>query len=376
MKLFQAYLQNDQWSQPLPQNSESQLVLTFGDRNIISQTNIQEQLKQSFPNAEVVGCTTSGEIYNTEVYVDSISLMALTFDKTTVSVVDANIKDFDDSIELGQHLVKELPAADLKHVFILSDGQLVNGTDLVAGVSSQLPEGILATGGLAGDGVDFKQTKVWRNQNISEGKVVLVGFYGDALRVGHGHLGGWKVFGANRVITKSDANVLYEIDGQPALELYKSFLGRYADELPASALLFPLALTISDEDESVVRTILSVNEEDNSMTFAGNMPEGANCQLMRANYENLVEGAHGAAEIALDNMVNMDVQAAILISCVGRRLVLDQRTEEELEVVSEVLGNCAMTGFYSYGEISPLVSLGKCGLHNQTMTITLFAEAD
>lgn len=376
MKSFQAYLQQDRWSEPLPDNSESQLVLAFGDRNMIAQATIQEQLKRSFPKAEIVGCTTSGEIHNTEVYTESVSLMALTFEKTTVSVVDANIKDFTSSVALGKHLVKALPTENLKHVFILSDGQLVNGTDLVAGIADQLPDGILATGGLAGDGVDFQQTKVWRNGEISEGLVLLVGFYGDALKVGHGHLGGWKAFGANRVITTSNANVLYEIDGRPALELYKSFLGKYADELPASALLFPLALTTSDEEESVVRTILSVNEEDNSMTFAGNMPEGANCQLMRANYENLVDGAHSAAEMALTKMTDMKAQAAILISCVGRRLVLDQRTEEELEVVSDVLGHCPMTGFYSYGEISPLITLGKCGLHNQTMTITLFAESD
>ena len=374
MKLFQSAFKDGAWLEALPESNQAQLVLAFGDRTLIGQEGIRQQLESAFPSAEIIGCTTSGEIHNVELYTDSISLTAIEFENTPIQVVDQNVQDFENSAALAKSLMADLPTQDLKHVFILSDGQLVNGSDLINGISELLPEDVMATGGLAGDGFDFNQTMVWRNQDACEGKVILVGFYGSAIEVGHGHLGGWKTFGPDRRITKSEANVLYEIDGQPALQLYKSFLGKYAAELPASALLFPLALTLPGEKEAVVRTILSVDQENQSMTFAGNMPEGAICQLMRANYENLVDGAHGAANLALTKFENMAPDLAILISCVGRRLVLDQRTEEELEVVADVLGHCPMAGFYSYGEISPLVKLGRCGLHNQTMTITLLSE--
>lgn len=375
MQLFQSVNLGGQWSSPLPEKSQAQWILAFGDRQLITNEKLQSELQLAFPNAEIVGCTTSGEIQGMELKDDSISLTALTFDEAKVRVVDASIRDFANAVELGKQLVEELPKDDLKHIFVLSDGQLVNGTELVEGISLALPDDVKATGGLAGDGDRFTQTQVWHNQRIESGLVVLVGLYGKKLHIGHGHLGGWKAFGPERIITKSDKNVLYEFDGKPALELYKLLLGDYANDLPASALLFPIAMTQSDKQGTLVRTVLSIGEDQNSMTFAGNMPEGAVCQLMRANYENLIDGANGAASLAMENIDNIPAQLAILISCIGRRLVLDQRVEEELEMVAEVLSpECVMTGFYSYGEISPLVNLGPCSLHNQTMTVTLLSE--
>jgi hypothetical protein len=375
MQLFQSVNVDGEWSLPLPEKSQAQWILAFGERQLIANKKLQSELQSAFPCAEIVGCTTSGEIQGMELKDDSISLTALTFDESKVKVVNAAISDFANAVELGKQLVGELPKDELVHIFVLSDGQLVNGTELVEGLSLGIPDGVKATGGLAGDGDRFTQTQVWHNQRIESGLVVLVGLYGKKLQVGHGHLGGWKAFGPERIITKSNKNVLYEFDDKPALELYKLLLGDYANDLPASALLFPIAMTQSDEQGTLVRTVLSIDEEQNSMTFAGNMPEGAVCQLMRANYENLLDGANGAASLAMESINNMPSQLAILISCIGRRLVLDQRVEEELEMVAEVLSpECAMTGFYSYGEISPLVSLGPCSLHNQTMTITLISE--
>jgi hypothetical protein len=375
MQLFQSVNVDGEWSLPLPEKSQAQWILAFGERQLIANKKLQSELQSACPCAEIVGCTTSGEIQGMELKDDSISLTALTFDESKVKVVNAAISDFANAVELGKQLVGELPKDELVHIFVLSDGQLVNGTELVEGLSLGIPDGVKATGGLAGDGDRFTQTQVWHNQRIESGLVVLVGLYGKKLQVGHGHLGGWKAFGPERIITKSNKNVLYEFDDKPALELYKLLLGDYANDLPASALLFPIAMTQSDEQGTLVRTVLSIDEEQNSMTFAGNMPEGAVCQLMRANYENLLDGANGAASLAMESINNMPSQLAILISCIGRRLVLDQRVEEELEMVAEVLSpECAMTGFYSYGEISPLVSLGPCSLHNQTMTITLISE--
>ncbi len=374
MKSFQSIFSNGQWSAPLQEELKANLVLAFGDRSLIQQQ-IQSDIAKAFPKADIVGCTTSGEIMGASLHDDSICLTAVQFDNTDIEVKSDSIKNHGDAKSLGHSLASQLSTDDLKYVLVISDGQLVNGTHLIEGITEALPAHVAVTGGLAGDGARFEETVVWHNQECSPGLVVLVGLYGENIQIGHGHLGGWREFGPLRKITKSSENVLYEFDGKPALELYKELLGEHADGLPASALLFPIAIQLQGSDQTVVRTILNIDEDNQSMTFAGNMPEGATCQLMRANYENLVDGAQGAAEMALTHHQQMQPDLAILISCVGRRLVLDQRIEEELEIVEEQLPEqCAITGFYSYGEISPLVELGPCSLHNQTMTITLFSE--
>ena len=111
------------------------------------------------------------------------------------------------------------------------------------------------------------------------------------------------------------------------------------------------------------------------MTFAGNMPEGAYARLMKANFERLIDAAAGAAETCLDAFDKTPPQLALLVSCVGRRIVLGQRIEEEIESVRDGFGkDTALAGFYSYGEISPLGLAAGCELYNQTMTITAFRE--
>lgn len=374
MKIFQSELLQNTWTKPLPETHSAQWLLALGNRDAFRSPDNFFLLRQAFPNAQIVGCSTSGEIQGTKLYDESLCLTAIEFENSSVHCNSANIQDFDSTKELAKTLIAPLPIEGLRHIFLLSDGQLINGSELVNGLMEYLPPHVLVTGGLAGDGIHFKETKVWHNQNVASGLVVVTAFYGNELKIGHGHLGGWKTFGPERVITKSDANVLFEIDDRPALELYKEYLGDFSAQLPASALFFPIAITQAGSSEPIVRTILSIDEANQTMRFAGDMPTGASCQLMRSNYESLVEGASGAAMSALTSCKCIQPQLAILISCVGRRLVLAQRAEEELEAVAEVVQECPMTGFYSYGEISPLVELGHCGLHNQTMTITLLSE--
>jgi hypothetical protein len=199
--------------------------------------------------------------------------------------------------------------------------------------------------------------------------------YGSRLKVGFGSLGGWDSFGPERVVTRSKANVLYELDGRSALGLYRQYLGEQANGLPATGLLFPLSIRTRADETPVVRTILSIDEEAQSLTFAGDIPEGAYARLMNANFDRLIAGAAGAARTSYQAIGSTAPGLAILISCVGRKLVLKQRIEEEVEAVRKVLGaHAVLTGFYSYGEISPFTPGARCELHNQTMTITTLSE--
>lgn len=350
------------------------IVLAFGSTALLEDNTVYEHIHRIYPNADIVMNSTAGEIYDNQVNDDSISLTAIYFENTVIKIASVQIDDMLDSRTAGNTLAAAFDTLSLKNLLIISDGQKVNGTELVQGLQDGLPDNVIITGGLAGDGSRFLKTLVGLNEIPREGRIVGIGFYGDKLSVGYGSVGGWDSFGPERLITKSKENFLYELDGKPALEIYKMYLGEYANELPGSGLLFPLSIRTPDSEKSIVRTILGVNEAEKSLCFAGNMPEGSYARLMKANFDRLIEGASIAATDSIDwNIKKPDL--AILISCVGRKLVLNQRIEEEVEVVKAIYGETtAITGFYSYGEISPSVNFIKCELHNQTMTITTFSE--
>jgi hypothetical protein len=356
-------------------DSNAQLVLVFGSTQMVKTNSGIADLRKIFPHAIIAGCSSSGEIAGTNVYDNSLIATALTFEKTQIKNWGSAINNASESAAIAQNLVKALYAEDLKHIFVISEGLVINGSDLVSGIRSVLPENVSVTGGLAGDGADFKETFVYDNGEAKNKYITAIGFYGNNLKVGYGSFGGWDSFGIERLVTKSDKNILYELDGEPALAIYKSFLGDYANNLPASGLLFPLSLRDSENDLPIVRTILGINEENQSLIFAGNIPVGSYVRLMKANINRLIDGAGEAAEITAEAIQYNEPDVAICISCVGRRLVLKQLIEEEVEAVRENLGNKpVICGFYSYGEISPFSNRARCELHNQTMTITTFNE--
>lgn len=374
MKLEQrTWSEGKGWEGGAPKLGEAQLVLLFGGTKQMSEAKWMADLKTGCPSAHLFGCTTAGEIAGTRVQDDSVVATAVHFERTTINLAQVRVAEMKDSVDAGERLAALLPHDGLRHVFVISDGQRVNGSDLVRGLLDKLPKGVQVTGGLAGDGARFERTMIIAGETPIEGSIGAVGFYGASLKVGYGSLGGWDPFGPERIVTKSEGNVLFELDGKPALALYKSYLGEHAAGLPATGLLFPLQIRRKGATEMLVRTILAVDEAKGSLTFAGDVPEGATVQLMKANFDRLIEGASGAAKTS--TLKGSNPEFGLLVSCVGRKLVLKQRTEEEVEAVQEVLGRKAvLTGFYSYGEICPAAPDANCQLHNQTMTITTLSE--
>lgn len=352
-----------------------QLALVFGAHNCIADPAFLAETKKRFPAAQLVLSSTSGEIIGEAVYDESAVVTAIHFDHTGIRSIMTNITRHNNSYDAGRYLMEQLQDGHPGTVFILSDGMHVNGSELAAGLNDKNPGNIPITGGLAGDSTRFLKTLVGLNEAPGEGNIVAVGFYGGRLHIGHGSFGGWDEFGHERFITRSNKNVLYELDGRNALDLYKEYLGPYVDELPGSALLFPLSLRINNTGQNLVRTILSIDEKEKSMTFAGNLPEGDKVRLMKANFDKLIDGSATAAKYAFEPLPQQP-GLAILISCVGRRLVLQHRIDEEVQAASAIFGEgTAISGFYSYGEISPLRPTSRCELHNQTMTITTFSES-
>ncbi len=355
----------------------AQLVFVFGDTSLLKDPKNFNEVKSFYPNAHILSGSTAGEIIGAQVLDNSMVVTAVNFTNTPLQFAQTKIAKMEDSLLVGEALANALPKEGLVHVMVLSDGLHVNGTSLVKGLTGKLPKEVAVTGGLVGDQARFKETVVGLDGVPAQDIIAVVGFYGTHIKVGYGSMGGWDPFGPERLVTKSKANVLYELDGQSALELYKKYLGDQAKDLPASGLLFPLNLRLEGRKTGLVRTILSVSDEEGSMTFAGDIPEGSYVRLMKANFERLVDGAAGAASMSHEAFGSSSPELAILISCVGRKLVLKQRVEEEVESVQDKLGQTAtMTGFYSYGEICPVTPAEKqCELHNQTMTITTFSES-
>jgi hypothetical protein len=362
-------------SPPGELGDSAQLILLFGSTSILRGKKWLAEIKSIYPKARLLGCSTAGEIYGTRVFDDSLIITAVSFEYTQVKGLTIKIDKMENSYHVGEELAQSLEKEGLIHVFVLSDGLKINGSELVKGLTKNLPGDVSITGGLSGDGAMFKETYVLWDDEPEKDSVAAIGFYGNRLRVGYASFGGWDPFGPERLITRSQGNILYELDGKSALALYKKYLGEHAKGLPSTGLLFPLSVRAREGERGVVRTILSVNEEDQCMIFAGDVPEGAYARLMKANFDRLIDGAVEAAKTSLD-LIATPPQLAILISCVGRKLILKQRIEEELEGVRDILGaKATLSGFYSYGEISPFTKNAQCELHNQTMTITAFSEA-
>ncbi len=365
------------WSDELPDiDSDRTLVVAFGAPEFGSDTRPFDDLARKYPTSSIVGCSTAGEIIGSDLRDESVVVAAARFDTSTLRSATAVVGSAEDSFAAGCDIARQLADPSLRGVLVLSDGLAVNGSELVSGLNSVLPSSVVITGGLAADGDRFGRTWVLEGTTPVSGIVRGVGLYGHDLRLGHGSMGGWDLFGPERTITRADANVLYELDGRPALDLYKSYLGELAGGLPATGLLFPLSIRMAEAaEQSVVRTILAVDEDHQSMTFAGNMPEGATAQLMRANFDRLIDGAADAALMSRGPGSDDGPTLALGVSCVGRRLVLGERTQEEIEATIDCLPQgTEQIGFYSYGEISPH-ALGVCELHNQTMTLTTIREA-
>lgn len=366
------------WTSSGVSGGEATLVFYFGPRRVLQEDGAWlKSLRSSFQSACLIGCTTGGQIKGDEIADDEIAALALSFDATGLRLAHETIADAAASRRCGGALGRSLAAPDLAGIFVLSDGLHVNGSALVAGIAEAVGTRVPVTGGLAGDGPDFRETLVGADDAPRSHVVAAVGFYGSALRIGHGSGGGWGPFGPRRRVTRSAGNVLYELDGEPALDLYERYLGDEAASLPSSGLLFPLRIYDPNRpDHDLVRTILAIDRDARSMTFAGDVPEGWVAQLMRGHFERLAMGAADAAVQARPRPAeNSGDEAAILVSCIGRRLLMGQHSVDEVEAAGAELGpRTKRIGFYSYGEISPHPVSGMCQLHNQTMTITTFRE--
>ena len=354
---------------------QADLVLAFGERTTLDTLKPYAQLKQKFPNAAIILSSASGQISNSKLVEEQIVVTAIQFEHTPIKSIEIQVDPTHAKNYLGERVKNELVTNELTALLVLSEGSFVNGTDLIEELKAETNHQVPIFGGIAGDGYLFEKTIVGLNRDAVANTIVIVGFYGNRLQFGFGSEGGWSDFGPEREVTMSAKNKVFKIGDRYALDIYKEYLGKYAEELPGSSLYFPLSMKESPDSEPVVRTILSIDEEEKSMTFAGNLPEGSLVKFMKSNSDKLIDASYKAATNSVHEEQDYS-KIALLISCVGRKIVLGDRVEEEIEAVREVLGKeVLLFGFYSYGEITPNTKKVGCDLQNQTMTITTLFES-
>lgn len=355
---------------------DTNLLIVFGATDADCFEKPLRELRESYPTALMAGCSTAGEILSTAVLSDELAVTAVSFESTEVKSASVSLADYSDCEEAAKALSEKLDFENLTHVLVLADGVEANGSELARGFDVALPEGVSISGGLAGDGVRFQHSFTLLDGEVTSGSVLVVGFYGEKLQVRFSSESGWIPFGPKRLVTSSRGNKLLGLDGQPALDLYKKYLGKNAEGLPATGLLFPINIEKCGGDYGLVRSITGVDEENGGIDFAGDVPTGTYAQLMRAIPNDIIEGAETAAMRLVENGDDSP-DLVLIVSCFGRKHILNQLVEEETESVFEAFSNSpAMTGFYSYGEIAPLKQDCRVALHNQTMTITTFTEVN
>lgn len=373
----------DGWSEPLDSTlgADVQLALAFGP-STAPEAAWFAAVAAAWPAARVVYVTSGGQVTGRDVVDDEVVVTGLAFDATTVRVVQGSGLGHEETCEaMGARLGRELAEeAALRHVLVFADGLQVNGAALTRGFAAALPATVSISGGLASDGSRFERTGVGLDGPPRPGQVIAIGLYGDALAVGTGSVGGWEPFGPERLVTRSDGTTVFELDNEPALDVYRRYLGPLAAELPASALLFPLGMVAPHGGPPLVRTLLGIDDEARSLRFAGEVPQGGRVRLMRATNEHLIDAAQLAASAARDALADTPPVAVLCVSCIGRRVVLRSRIAEEIDEVASTVPDAVIAGFYSNGEIAPLTSAVASDdrttalFHNQTMTLTVLGE--
>ena len=346
-------------------DSKNTLVFAFYNRKNKKEA---ELIKSRFLNSTVIGCSSAGSILLDCIYENETVVSVLKLEKSTFNKKTYSCSEVDNSVEIGEQIGRDLMGPNIKGIILLTEGLIVNGSKLTTGINNIIKEKIYIGGGMAGDGMAFESTSVLDGDESSCKKIIAVALYGEDLEFISDHDGGWQNFGPTRTVTKSQNNILFEIDGKPALTLYKEFLGEaLSGKLPASALYYPLSIT-GEDGETAVRSILSVNETELSLTFAGDLPEGSSVRLMHSTLARLKEAAKNSSQKVYEKLDKSLNTFILVLSCVGRKVVLGEYTEDELKEVKDKFPNSSITGFYSYVEFS----IGKevpCQLHNQTLTL-------
>tara|TARA_B100000609_G_scaffold199473_2_gene203220 strand:- start:4474 stop:5631 length:1158 start_codon:yes stop_codon:yes gene_type:complete len=329
-------------------------------------------LLEAFPGISLVGCTTDGELS---------SKLSFTEDSLTLLLFSCG-----DGVEitsgLGRRLSDGIPAAvneavseaksktalPAKWCFITPESMTVSSSVLLQALQSNLGESFPIAGGLAADQWSFEKTYQFYNGEVLTDALPMLLFSGD-VHVSHGVASGWEPHGKMGVVERAEGNVVWTIDGVSALSFYSHYLGPHVK--PSTE--YPLAVSVSKHaDEYYLRAPLKCDEETGSVTFTGDIPEGATVRLTTPEREKIMEACETSVLQAFESFPQGKVPAcALIVSCAARKYLLGTQVREEYEILRQHIGDLPVLGFYSYGEIGPSSLGSPACLHNETFVTVL-----
>ncbi|PRY15087.1 FIST signal transduction protein [Kineococcus rhizosphaerae] len=376
------------WSTPLPvADGPRTLVLVLAGPAVPAADVPVDDVRAAYPTSSVLGCSTAGLVLGEGLLDEEVLVAVLVFERTRL-VLEHTPLTAATSEEAGARLGERLlrhgrpdPSADggdLAAVLVLSQGRDVVGNAVAAGLSRGTGGTVPVFGGMSAGlpvpGGALPQCWVLVEGRPQTGALTAVGLYGDRVGLGVGTGSGWADLGPQRRVTRSEGATLHELDGRPALALYERYLGDEARGLPVAGLRFPLAIRRPGEpDTPVVRSVLGVDHAADTILLTGDVPQGCTAQLLHQDSEALADAAEVAARDAVA-AASAPVGLALVVTCLGRRLALGSRTEDELEsVVAGLPAGTPVVGFYTYGELAPTAAR-SCDLHNKTLTVAVLGE--
>jgi hypothetical protein len=346
------------------------------------QQRLLEGIASTAPGTPLVGCSTDGEISTAGLSVNSVVVLALSSDRIqfhTACVEHLSHDSYAAGVALGERFQK----LDCRYIQIFSDGLTGNADKIIRGIKARLGDDIKIAGGTAGDGGDFKQTFQYSRERALTDSIVAVAFEGD-FGFGTGTACGWFPVGITKRVTRAVGNVVYELDGQPALQAYEKFLGKHAALLPAVGVEYPLGMLgpygdVEDDSYFLCRATMGVDRESGAIVFAGDVPQGARVKMTIGNETDIIQAAGEGARTAMGKLQHRNSQikpkVIFLYSCMARKLVLGSRTNEEILAVQQAAGGSVpVIGFYTYGEYAPIGQHDHSYFHNETATMTVIGE--
>jgi hypothetical protein len=322
----------------------------------------------------IIGCTTDGEIYDKGLSTGSAVLGGIATDQLQFhTVVVENLAGRSEAA--GRRLASDLPAS-VAYVQLFSDGLSGNGCAILRGMAAVLGEELPIAGGTAGDDGKFEQTWQFAGNRVFTDAAVAIGFSGE-LKLGTGIRSGWSPIGLAKKVTRASGNILYELNGEPALKVFERFLGKHAEKLPSIGVEYPISLLgrwgdVGENEYQLLRATMSVNRADGSIIFAGEIPEGAMVSLTCGDTVSILDAAEKAAQLAISDLGDATPAVIYCYSCMARKIVLGRRTREEIERIRRTVGSSVpIMGFYTYGEFCRMQCNGPTYLHNETVTLSV-----
>ena len=331
------------------------------------------------PSAWMAGCSTAGEILSDGPSRRSVAVMAIRSDTLqAVTGLGSHIRI--NPRQAGQEVAGHLLQAKISNphgMLLFPDGLTGNAAELIRGIQDRMGLSFPIAGGSAADDFGFSRTYQYFQGKLYSDAVAGVLLAGP-IAVGIGARHGWRPLGKPRRVTRGLANIVQELDGHTAVNLYETYFGRAADSLKAGSLVdvsivYPLGMPIPGEEEYLLRNVLKVDPATGSLIYAGEIPEGSEVRLMMGSKERALDAARKAAEQAVLSIAPRAPTFALVFSSCSRARLFGRRAGEEIAAIRQVLGRTVpIIGFYDYGEQAPLSAAGFRGLsylHNETLVV-------